>query len=109
MWGLQNELDNAIENFLPPITYTHLLMLAAALLALRSLVQKILEVHFQITSIKPHHQIHTLEYSYFYHLSLIVLVLVEVEWNMLDLAIWAGSYIGVGILRKAVHVVKIER
>ena len=55
MWELPNELDRAIENYLPPITYTHLLMLAAALLALRALVQKILEVHFQITSIKPHH------------------------------------------------------
>ena len=28
---------------------------------------------------------------------------------MLDLAIWAGSYIGVGFIRKAIHIVRIEK
>ena len=28
---------------------------------------------------------------------------------MLDLAVWAGSYVGVGFIRKAIHIVRIEK
>ena len=68
-----------------------------------------LAVYFQIHEVKPYHTSNTLEYSYFYHLSLIMIVLVEVEWNMFDLTIWVGSYVGVGLIRKAIHVVRIEK
>ena len=76
MWNLPSQIESSLEQVLPPITYTHLLLLAALLLLLRSLIQKVLAVHFQITTIKPHHNINTLEYSYFYHLSLVILVMV---------------------------------
>ena len=28
---------------------------------------------------------------------------------MFDLAVWAGSYIGVGFMRKAIHIIRIEK
>lgn len=28
---------------------------------------------------------------------------------MFDLAIWVGSYVGVGFIRKAIHIVRIEK
>lgn len=72
-------------------------------------LQKVLSVYFSIHRERPQHRINTLEYSYFYHLSLVILVLVEVEWNMFDLAVWTGSYVGVGFIRKAIHIVRIEK
>lgn len=79
------------------------------LITLRSVLQKVLAVYFRIRQARPQHHINTLEYSYFYHLSLLILVLAEVEWNMFDLTVWAGSYIGVGFIRRAIHVIRIEK
>lgn len=109
MWDLHSQFQQCAEFYLPPITYGRIILLILALLLVRALVQKVLAVYFQIPEVRPHHNINTLEYSYFYHLSLIILVLVEVEWNMFDLAVWAGSYIGVGFMRKAIHIIRIEK
>lgn len=35
--------------------------------------------------------------------------MVEVDWNMFDLAVWVGSYVGVGLVRKTIHIVRIEK
>lgn len=109
MWGLSNLIEKTLDNPLPPINYQGILFLVAALLLLRWAIQRTLSLCFQVHEIQAHHKIDSLEYSYFYHLSLVVLVMVEVEWNMFDVAVWAGSYIGVGLIRKAIHVVRIEK
>ena len=82
-------------------------MLTFALLALRALLQRVLMFYFQIAETRPHHHPSSLEYAYFYHLSIVVLILAEVDWNIFDLAIWVGSYVGVGLLRRAIYVVRI--
>lgn len=109
MWELPSQIAYNLEQSLPSITLTRLLLLTTALIALRSILQKILVVYFRINETRPHHNIDSLQYSYFYHLSLVMLVLVEVQWNMFDLAIWVGSYVGVGFIRKAIHIVRIEK
>ena len=109
MWDIQTQIINPLENSLPAITYSGLFILAASLLILRFFIQKILTFYFSINEVKPHHTSNTLEYSYFYHLSVVMLVMVDVEWNMFDLTIWVCSYIGVGFIRKAIHIVRIEK
>jgi hypothetical protein len=39
----------------------------------------------------------------------VVLILAEVDWNMVDLAIWVASYVGVGLVRRTIYIVRIER
>jgi len=109
MWGLTSNIANHFHTSLPPITLDSVIYLIVGLIGLRAIIQKILVVYFQITQPRPQHNINTLEYSYFYHLSIVVLVLAEVEWNMFDLAVWVGSYVGVGFIRKAIHIIRIER
>lgn len=86
-----------------------MVLLAVGLAVVRALLQRILAVYFQISEARPQHKANTLEYSYFYHLSIVILILAEVDWNMMDLAIWVASYVGVGLIRRAVYVVRIER
>lgn len=109
MWGLSSEILQNLHTSLPPITLNGVLYLFAGLIGLRAIIQKALVAYFHITQPRPQHNINTLEYSYFYHLSIVVLVLAEVEWNMFDLAVWVGSYVGIGFIRKAIHIIKIER
>ena len=71
------------------------------------LIQRVLSWHFRIAELRPQHSAKSLEYSYLYHLSIVVLILSEVQWNMFDLTIWALSYVGVGMLRGAIHAVRI--
>jgi drug/metabolite transporter (DMT)-like permease len=75
MWGLSSNLANHLHSSLPPITFNSALYLIVALIGLRAIIQKILIVYFHITQPRPQHHINTLEYSYFYHLSIVVLVL----------------------------------
>ena len=84
-------------------------MLAVGLLALRAIIQRVLSIYFQINESRPEHYVDSLEYSYFYHLSIVVLILAEVNWNMFDLTIWVASYVGVGLIRKAIYIIRIER
>ncbi len=58
---------------------------------------------------KPEHNQNSLEYSYFYHLSIIILILTDVNWNIFDLVIWLFSYVCIGMLRKAVHIAKVQK
>ena len=51
----------------------------------------------------------SLEYSYFYHLCILILVLSDVHWNMFDIGVWVTGYICVGMLRKTLHVLNVER
>jgi hypothetical protein len=109
MWGLTSNLATSLQDSLPPITLNALLLLALALAALRLLLQRVLALYFHITETRPQHNPSTLEYAYFYHLSIVVLILAEVDWNVFDLSIWVGSYVGVGLMRRAIYVVRIER
>jgi len=108
MWDL---LDEWIWNWrlsLPSITVTGLATLTVGLLGLRAFLQAVLHHYFKIKT-RPQHLVSTLEYSYFYHLSMIIILLGDVDWNLFDLTIWIVSYVGVGLIRKAIYVVKIEK
>ena len=94
---------------LPAVTLSGTLYIATALLLLRFLIQRVLAAHFTIAELRPQHRGKSLEYSYFYHLPIVVLILSEVQWNMFDLAVWALSYVGVGMVRGAIHAVRVER
>lgn len=107
MWGFANDSALGLHSAIPPITITGLIYIAIALVGLRAILQRILVIYFKISAARPQHHINSLEYSYFYHLSIVVLVLAEVNWNMFDLAVWVGSYVGVGLIRKAIHVIRI--
>lgn len=48
MWDLHSQLEQCSEFYLPPITYGRIILLVIALLLLRTLVQKVLAVYFQI-------------------------------------------------------------
>ena len=48
MWDLHNQFEQCSEFYLPPITYGRIILLVIALLLLRTLVQKVLAVYFQI-------------------------------------------------------------
>jgi hypothetical protein len=109
MWGLTSNLAATLQESLPRITLSGAVLLAVGLAVVRALLQRILAVYFQIAETRPQHKPSTLEYAYFYHLSIVVLILAEVDWNMMDLAVWVGSYVGVGLVRKAIYVVRIER
>ena len=58
---------------------------------------------------RPEHNQNSLDYSYFYHLSIVVLILTEVNWNLFDIAIWLFSYVCIGMLRKAVHIASVQK
>jgi hypothetical protein len=109
MWGLSSNFALNWQQTLPQVTLNGAIYLALGLLALRAIIQRVLSIYFQINVHRPQHNIATLEYSYFYHLSIVVLILAEVDWNMFDLTIWIASYVGVGLIRKAIYVVRIER
>jgi hypothetical protein len=108
MWDLLDEWSWNWKLSLPPITITGVATLTVGLLGLRAFLQAILHHYFKIKT-RPQHFVSTLEYSYFYHLSIVVILLADVDWNMIDLIIWTVSYIGVGLIRKAIYVVKIEK
>lgn len=107
MWGLPSNLAATLQDSLPPITFNGALMIAIGLIIVRLLLQRLLAVYFQIVEMRPTHSPSTLEHAYFYHLSIVVLILAEVNWNMVDLAVWVGSYVGVGMVRRAIYVVRI--
>jgi hypothetical protein len=108
MWGLVDEWTWNWKLSLPPITITGLATLTLGLFGLRTFLQAILHHYFRIKT-RPQHLVSTLEYSYFYHLSIVIILLGDVDWNLLDLTIWTVSYVGVGLIRKAIYVVKIEK
>jgi hypothetical protein len=109
MWGLTSNLAFNWQQNLPHITLNGVICLALGLLGVRAIIQRILLVYFQITEPRPQHSIASLEYSYFYHLSILILILAEIDWNMFDLTIWIASYVGVGLIRKAIYIIRIER
>jgi hypothetical protein len=108
MWGLLNEWSSNWKLSMPPITVTGIATLTLGLLGLRAFLQAILHHYFKIKT-RPQHLVSTLEYSYFYHLSMVIILLGDVDWNLLDLIFWIVSYVGVGFVRKAIYVVKIEK
>jgi hypothetical protein len=77
------------------------------LLVTRIVIHKVLTYFFVVRASRPQHEINSLEYSYFYHLSIIILILSDVNWNAYDLSIWIFSYVCIGMIRKAIHIVKI--
>lgn len=64
---------------------------------------------FGITAKRMQHKIDTLEFSYFYHLSIIILILSDVNWNGFDLCLWIFSYVCIGMVRKNIHVIQVEK
>lgn len=108
MWGLAESLGWRWEQQYPEVTVWAVVWLGLGLVGLRGLIQRVLWVYFQIRE-RGEQMPSTLEYSYFYHLSMVVLILGEVRWNMFDLAVWVVSYVGVGLIRRAIFVIRIER
>ena len=94
---------------LPLVTFDHAGLALLGLVFLKVATDKYLARNFQLLNPRHDSQMNSLEYSPFYHLAIVVLVLAEVNWNMFDLAVWAYFYVGVGILRKAVLCVKLEK
>ena len=68
-----------------------------------------LQSWFEIDKLRHDPKAAALEYSPFYHLTIVILVLSEIDWNMFDLAVWALTYIGTGLLRNALFSIKLER
>jgi hypothetical protein len=73
------------------------------------LIRTLLSKHFKIDTMRYDPNIATLEYSPFYHLAIIILVLSEIDWNIFDLSIWMLTYVGVAIIRSALYSIKYER
>ena len=86
-----------------------MMTLAAILLGLRIVIHHVLERWFCVRSIRKEHDNNSLEYSYFYHLSIVILLLSDVKWNLFDLNMWIISYICIGMIRRGIYVVNIER
>jgi hypothetical protein len=70
---------------------------------------RFLAKRFNIAIPRPDSQLSSLEYSPFYHLAIVILVLAEIDWNLFDLVIWAYAYVGVGIIRRALLSIKLEK
>lgn len=92
---------------LPLVTFDHAVLALLGLILLKMVTDRYLARSFHILATRSDPQLNSLEYSPFYHLAIVILVLAEVNWNMFDLAVWAYFYVGVGILRKAVLSVKL--
>lgn len=91
---------------LPSITYDSLLTIAVALLLVHRFVKMMLKGWFEIDRVRYDPKAAALEYSPFYHLAIVILVLSEIDWNMFDLTLWTLTYIGTGFLRNALFSIK---
>lgn len=108
MWGIEFAAATSKVQ-LPLMTTEGMMGLAIALLALNILLRLFLEKVFCVAVGRKEHSPNSLEYSYFYHLCIIILVLPDLHWNMFDLACWLFSYACIGMLRKVVHILNVER
>lgn len=79
------------------------------LIMLKVGMDKLLWKKLQVSPSRNDSQSSSLEYSPFYHLAIVILVLAEVEWNMFDLIVWSYGYVGVGIVRRGLLSVKMEK
>lgn len=77
------------------------------LLIIRIALHKTMANVFGITVKRVQHKVDTLEYSYFYHLSIIILILSDVNWNSFDLCLWVFSYVCIGMVRKNIFIVQV--
>lgn len=94
---------------LPLITYEWLIIILAVFILLYKLMEFLLLKNCQIERMRSDPNLNSLEYSPFYHLTVIILILSELDWNMFDLAIWTTTYLTGGLLRKAIFNVKAEK
>ena len=94
---------------LPPITYEWLLIMMALLVIIHILMKMLLSNYFKINTVRNDPHVATLEYSPFYHLSIIILVLSEMDWNVFDVSIWLMLYVGVSLVRSGLFSIKFER
>ena len=108
MWGIQF-ISATSRIQLPLITTESMIGLGAGLLLLRWFLQIILERFLSIEGIKKQHSPNSLDFSYFYHLFIIILVFPDMHWNAFDVSVWVICYVCVGILRKSLYVINIER
>ncbi len=79
------------------------------LILLKLAVDRLLSRKLQVAPSQKDNESSSLEYSPFYHLAIVILVLVDVDWNMFDLTIWTYCYVGVGIVRRGLLSLKIEK
>ena len=79
------------------------------LFGLRVVIQKLMRRYFMMDVPQPTNSDMSLEFSYLYHLSIIILILSDVNWNLFDLVIWLFSYVCIGMLRKAVYVAETQK
>ena len=112
MWDLPEEAARRFPSLLalPNVTFEGVLVLLLALLAVKALLGKL--VHSQLGLLLPVQDLSgspSIEYSPLYHLAIVILVLVDIDWNMFDLCVWVVTYIGVGYLRRILHFLKSER
>ena len=108
MWGINFE-ESSEKIDLPLITDSSIFIIVLLLLIFRVFIYYVLEKYFSIRNLGPEHETHSLEYEYFYHLSIIILVLSDLSWNLFDLSIWIISYVCVGMVRKTIHIINVER
>lgn len=69
----------------------------------------VMEKGLNIGRRKEDEELRSLDHSYFYHLSIIILLLTDVNWNVFDLCIWVFSYIGMGMIRRAIYFINVEK
>lgn len=79
------------------------------LIVLKLVVDRLILRKLQVTPSKKDSEASSLEYSPFYHLTIVILVLAEVDWNMFDLLVWTYAYVGIGIIRRGLLSLKIEK
>jgi len=118
MWELPTELAEYSfiyprhlwsSGTLPSITSEWAFFIFVMLIIIYLATKLLLSRYFRINQLHLDKDAATLEYSPFYHLAIIILVLSEVDWNIFDLGVWMFSYVGIGILRKAIYTIKYER
>jgi phosphatidylserine synthase len=85
------------------------LLILTILFLAHILVEKFLIKHFRVERLRSDPSLNSLEYSPFYHLAIVILILGEIDWNIFDLTLWTLIYIVTGIIRKALFNIKTER
>lgn len=94
---------------LPLISFDWVTMALLGLMVVKLGVDRVLQQRLHISPSRSNSQSTDLEYSPFYHLAIVMLVLSEVEWNMFDVVIWGYGYVGVGIVRRGLLSIKLEK
>lgn len=94
---------------LPLVNFDWVMIGLLGLILLKLGVDRVLWRRLGVAASRSDSQSAALEYSPFYHLTIVILVLAEVDWNMFDLTVWTYGYVGVGIVRRGLLSLKVEK